>query len=313
MQPAISPVRATILDLYDNEPNEGMRALRELLTAADGSFFGVPLTFDTHETRYKAEAPGLDYDVYLSSGGPGSPFDGEGKAWEKRYFDWLDSVVAHNERGHGSPKFVLFICHSFQMMARFFGFASVVPRRSPSFGIVPVHPTKAGKADVLLRGLPDPFYGADFRSWQVVQPRVDALRSMGASVLAIEKARPHIPLERALMAVRISPHLVGTQFHPEADPPGMSRHFRSDQRRDGVIRKVGLAKYEQILERLEDPDYLKVTHDTVVPRFLRQAVAVLRPEAVAATLPEVGAATLPEVGAASYPAVADRSRSRQGS
>ena len=289
MQTAIRPVRATVIDLYDHEPNQGMRALRELLTAANGAHFATPVTFDEYETRYLGETPGLDYDIYISSGGPGSPFAGEGQAWEMRYFDWLESVVNHNERGHGPPKFVLFICHSFQMMVRFFSLASVIPRTSPSFGIIPVHLTADGRRDVLFRGLPDPFYGADFRHWQVVQPRTEVLKAMGASILALEKARPHIPLERALMAIRLSPHLVGTQFHPEADPPGMSIHFRSDERRDGVIQRVGLAKYEQILHRLEEPDYLQRTHDTVVPRFLRQAIAVLRPEAVAASLPVMGA------------------------
>lgn len=276
------PVRVAIIDLYDNMPNEGMRAIRELLEAADGAHFGVPVTFDRFETRYRGEIPDLSYDIFLSTGGPGSPFAGEGTAWEKDWFAWVDAVWTHNARGQGPRRHALFICHSFQMMVRHFRVASVIPRKSESFGVFPVYPTRDGRRDVLLRTLGDPFYAADFRHWQVVQPRQDLLDASGATVLALEKKRPHIPLERAVMGIRMSPELVGLQFHPEADPPGMVKHFRSEERQGPVIAKVGQEKYERIMHRLESPGFLKRTHDTVVPTFLREAIAALRPEAVAA-------------------------------
>lgn len=276
------PIRVAIVDLYDNEPNEGMRAIRELLQAADGAHFGVPVTFEIFETRYRGDVPDLSHDVYISTGGPGSPFAGEGKAWELDWFRWVDAVWNRNARTDAAGrKHVLFICHSFQMMVRHFGAASVIPRRSESFGVFPVHPTAAGRRDVLLRDLGDPFYATDFRHWQVVQPRSPVLDELGASVLAIEKKRPFVPLERAVMGIRMSEEVVGLQFHPEADPPGMVRHFRSPERAESVIARVGQEKYERIMHRLESPDYLKRTHDAVIPTFLREAVRALRPEAVA--------------------------------
>lgn len=272
------PVRVAVVDLYDNQPNEGMRAIGELLAAADGAHSGVPLTVDRFETRYRGEIPDLSYDLVLSSGGPGSPFAGEGHAWEKAWFDWVDSVWNHNERGVGPKRHVLFICHSFQMMVRHFGVASVIPRKSESFGVFPVYPTDEGRTDPLLRDLPDPFYAADFRKWQVVQPNVARLEELGASVLALEKKRPWIPLERAIMGIRVTPEIVGLQFHPEADPPGMTRHFTSDERRESVIAKVGREKYDRIMHRLESPGFLRRTYETVIPTFLAAAVAELRPE-----------------------------------
>ncbi len=258
-----------------------MRALRELLADADGRYHGQPVAFDVFETRLQAELPGLDYDVYFSSGGPGSPFDGDGQTWERRYFAWLDALWNHNARHAGAEaKHVLFICHSYQMMCRFFEVARVVPRRSESFGIFPVYKTDAGFADPLLARLPDPFYAADFRRWQVVEPDARRMADLGAEVLALEKPRRHVPLERATMALRITPEIVGVQFHPEADPPGMTRHFAQPRRRKLVVRRHGVEKYERIMRRLEDPDYLKRTHDAVVPTFLRRAVEALRPEAV---------------------------------
>ena len=49
-------------------------------------------SYQTFETRYKAEIPDLSFDIFISSGGPGSPFDGEGKVWEKKYFNLLEKI-----------------------------------------------------------------------------------------------------------------------------------------------------------------------------------------------------------------------------
>jgi len=281
--PSDRPVKVAVLDLYNGEPNQGMRALRALLTESHKRFYGLPLAFDVFETRLKEEVPALDYDVYLSSGGPGSPFDGEGHRWEHRYFAWLDALWNHNERHGGShvgtdTKHVLFICHSYQMMARFFDIADVVERRSESFGIFPVHMTEAGSADALFEHLPDPFFAADFRHWQVVQPNGSAMDALGAVVLAVEKQRQHVPLERATMGIRLSPEMVGVQFHPEADPPGMQKHFKERERMQLIVRRHGEAKYHRIMHRLRNPAFLKRTHDTVIPNFLRRAIETLRPE-----------------------------------
>ena len=40
---------------------------------------------------------------------------------------------------------------------------------------------------------------------------------MGAKILCIEKERPHVPYERAVMGIRFNEYMIGTQFHPEAD------------------------------------------------------------------------------------------------
>ena len=279
------PVRIAILDLYDGEPNEGMRAIRELIADQDRVLGGGVFEFDVFDVRVRGEVPGLDHDIYLSSGGPGSPFSGEGKRWEADYFACVDDIWNHNERlpaDSASRKHLLFICHSFQMMCRFFALARVVKRRSEAFGIFATEQTEAGRRDPLFDGLPDPFFAADFRGWQVVQPSDIVLAEFGGTVLAIEKERPHIPLERALMAIRISPEIVGVQFHPEADPSGMTLHFSKPDRKRHVIRHHGEDKYNRILRHMGDENFLKRTHDAVVPNFLRQAVDSLRPEDVAA-------------------------------
>lgn len=268
-------IRVAILDLYKGEPNQGMRCIRQQMAEAAGRHPEVRFDVTEFDVRGKDQVPGLDFDLYISSGGPGSPYDGAGSVWESRYFGLLDAVWNHNQ-GVGSRKYLLAICHSFQLMCIHFGLADVQPRRSGSFGILPVHLTDKGLADSLLSKLPDPFYGADFREWQVLQPRQESLQSLGASLLAIEKDRPHVPLERAVMAMRVSPEIIGTQFHPEADPEGMRAHFSKAAQKAAIIGRHGQAKYDEILYRMADPDSLRRTYATFIPEFIRQSLSGIR-------------------------------------
>ena len=265
-------LRVAILDLYKGEPNQGMRCIRKHLKEAGERNPDVRFDVTEFDVRGADEVPGLDFDLYISSGGPGSPFDGAGQLWEERYFAWLDALWAHN-RSEPKKKHLLSICHSFQLMCIHFDLAEVVPRKSGSFGVLPVHLTEEGHADPVLSALPDPFYGADFREWQVVRPKQDSIQSLGASLLAIENDRPHVPLERAVMAMRISPEILGTQFHPEADPDGMHAHFSTPELREKTISKHGLDKYDEILFRMSDPGSLSRTYSTFIPEFIRQVLS----------------------------------------
>lgn len=275
-QASDQPIRVALLDLYDGEQNQGIRAISELLIAHDGKLHNRPLEFDHFETRLQNELPDLSYDIYLSSGGPGSPFDGEGHAWENAYFRWVDQLWQHNLEAHqnGDPaaaRHALFICHSFQLMCRHFKLGSVKKRKSQSFGIFKVHQSEAGLTDPLFAGLKNPFYAADFRNWQVIEPNDNKIERLGARIIAHEKIRDHVKLERAIMGIRLSPEIVGVQFHPEADPTGMLVHFQKKERREAIIAKHGIEKYEQIIERLKDPSYLAHTYETIIPNFLQQA------------------------------------------
>lgn len=269
-----SPINVAILDLYNGETNLGMHAIERFLLNGRAHYSGRTFTWRTFDVRRRAEVPDLSFDIYISSGGPGSPFEGVGTAWEEAYFGWLDALWNYNEqhRGADEGKHGLFICHSFQLMCRHFGVAEVTKRRTQSFGVFPVHPTTAGLHDALFQGLGDPFYAADFRHWQVVHRHERRIEELGAKILAREKIRPHVSLEQAIMAMRISPELVGVQFHPEAHPPGMYRHFNDPERRNALIEAHGEAKFRLIVQRLRDRQYLARTHSRVIPNFLHQAI-----------------------------------------
>ncbi len=78
-------LRVAILDLYEGAENQGMRCIRELLNQF-AEFNHIELHKDEFEVRLQKQVPGLDYDVYISTGGPGSPLESEGSEWEAAYF-----------------------------------------------------------------------------------------------------------------------------------------------------------------------------------------------------------------------------------
>src|SRR5690606_7449089 len=117
-------------------------------------------------------------------------------------------------------KYALFICHSFQMACQHFKIGPITHRHKESFGIVPVNRTEAGDQDPVRGPLQDPFYGADFRRFQVVQPNIALMERHGMEITAMESPDDDVEYELAVMAVRFSDEMYGTQFHPEAHPDG---------------------------------------------------------------------------------------------
>jgi homoserine O-succinyltransferase/O-acetyltransferase len=268
-----NPVRIAILDLYEGQPNQGMRCIRELLREF-GLSHDLILEIDEFEVRLEQKVPDLSYDIYISSGGPGSPLDTENSAWEAAYFGWLRQVERHNGAVPGPDrKQVLFICHSFQLICRHYAIAEVTHRKSTAFGVFPVHMLEGAADEPLFAGLQDPFYAVDSRSYQVIRPDMQRIAGMGGRVLAIEKERPHVPLERAIMTVRFSDSMIGTQFHPEADPTGMSMYLRREDRKRTVIAEHGEEKWKSMVDQLEDPDKIRWTYSHIIPNFLTHALA----------------------------------------
>lgn len=273
-------LRVAIIDMYEGVANQGMRGIREILNMF-AEYNNLTVIRDEFDIRRNAIVPGLDYDVYISTGGPGSPLDSEGSEWENNYFDWIERILKYNDNeANVVKKPVFFICHSFQLATRFFKIGTVDKRRSTSFGIFPVHLMGPGTEEQVFEGLKDPFYVVDSRDYQVVAPDHNRIRDIGATILAIEKARPHVPLERAIMAVRFNEHMIGTQFHPEADPVGMSIHLNTEERKKTVVENFGLAKWESMIEHLNDPDKIRNTYSHILPNFLAMAVSRLTPAEV---------------------------------
>src|SRR6185437_9370109 len=91
------PLRLCLVDMNNAHVNQAMRCLR-----------GIAANFFAHVAKAN---PGLqcelvevsprdtnnpvprDCDLYVSSGGPGSPFDGDGQPWADDYGHFAEDVV----------------------------------------------------------------------------------------------------------------------------------------------------------------------------------------------------------------------------
>ena len=269
-------VRVAILDLYEGKPNQGMRCIREILNHfADSNH--IDIEYDEFDVRLKNEVPDTSYDIYISSGGPGSPLESRYSEWESHYFGWLNQIERwNNNPSNEQKKYVFFICHSFQLACRNYNIGLVSKRRSTAFGVFSVHMLDNGYDEPVFRGLRDPFYAVDSRDFQVTQPNYRVLNEMGATILCIEKARPHVPYERAIMGIRFNEYMIGTQFHPEADAVGMSMYLQTEEKKQTVISSYGEDKWKSMIEHLNDPDKIMWTHTHVLPNFLHHTIQQLQ-------------------------------------
>lgn len=265
-------VRVAILDLYEGQANQGMRCIRDILLQWEAAN-RVELICQEFDVRLKREVPDSSFDIYISTGGPGSPLETVGSEWEKKYFSWLEQIEQHNlHADEADKKHVFFICHSFQLVCRHYGIGNVCKRRSTAFGVFPVHMLEDGKQEPVFEGLKDPFYSVDSRDYQVIEPNHARLREMGGKILAIEKDRPHVPYERAIMSVRFNDHFLGTQFHPEADATGMHMYLLREDKKKTVIENHGETKWQSMVEQLQDPEKIMWTYRHVLPNFLNLAL-----------------------------------------
>ncbi|RFS26256.1 GMP synthase [Chitinophaga silvatica] len=270
MHPIKPRWKVAVLDMYEGVPNEGMRCIREILSKY-ASMHALDLQFDEFEVRNQIQIPDLSYDIYISTGGPGSPVDSAGSEWENAYFTLINNLIEWNKQ-QPDKKPAFFICHSYQIMCRYFELGNVCKRKSPAFGVFPVHKTLDGMQEKVFSALPDPFYIVDSRNWQVIELNHERIEAMGGDVLAIEKERPHVPLERATMAIRFNEHFIGTQFHPEADAAGMHMYLLQEEKKQQVVNSHSLEKYESMISQLTDPDKIMLTHDRLLTAFLDYAI-----------------------------------------
>lgn len=270
-----SSLKVAVIDMNNGAPNQGMRGIQEILSRVKQEN-NINLTFDIFDLRQKGEIPSIDYDAYISSGGPGSPIESEGEQWENDFFNLLDQIESFNVTHEDKKKHAFLICHSYQLACRKYNLGNVTERRSNAFGIFPITLTEEGQNDEIFNGITNPFFSVDSRDWQVIEPNFAAFETKGAKLLAIEKERKHVDLERCMMSIRFSNEIIGTQFHPEADPVGMKMYLLQEEKKKAIIDLHGEQKYLDMLNSLDDPARIVLTQSIILPNFLRKAIGSLQ-------------------------------------
>ncbi|MDQ0641639.1 GMP synthase-like glutamine amidotransferase [Pedobacter sp. W3I1] len=269
-----SSLKVAVIDMNNGAPNQGMRGIQEILSRFRNEN-NIDLSFDIFDLRQKGEIPGIGYDAYISSGGPGSPIESKGEQWENDFFNLLDQIEAFNHKNE-RKKYAFLICHSFQLACRKYELGNVTERRSNAFGIFPITLTEDGENDEIFNGITNPFFSVDSRDWQVIEPDFAAFERKGAKLLAIEKERKHVDLERCMMSIRFSDEIIGTQFHPEADPVGMKMYLLQEEKKKAIVDMHGEQKYLDMLNSLDDPARIVLTQSVILPNFLQKAIGNLQ-------------------------------------
>jgi len=80
--------------------------------------------------------------------------------------------------------------------------------------------------------------------------------------------------ERAIMAIRFSDTIVGTQFHPEADAKGMLTYFQLPDRKETIVKNFGMRRYNTMVRDLADKTKIESTFNTVLPYFFDNALKI---------------------------------------
>jgi GMP synthase-like glutamine amidotransferase len=262
-------LRIALMDMNNNQTNQGFKNIREISEAFQKQS-EENISIEIFDVRYKNEFPDVEkFDIFISSGGPGNPHR-EGFEWEDKFAGFLDTVYEYNQQNE-TKKFLFLVCHSFQLASIHWDLGNICKRKSYSFGVMPVHKTEEGEQEFLFKNLPEPFYAVDSRAYQFIEPNHDRFEELGMKIVAIEKFRPHVNLERAVMAIRFSDEIFGTQFHPEANPEGMIENLKDEKNKTAMIENFGMEKYLETIDRMDDEDKIMLTQSQILPRFLRFA------------------------------------------
>ncbi len=253
-------MKIAIIDLYGEDDNSGIHAIENIIYAHSPSHL-----VKTYQVRMEDHWPEIaDWDIIISSGGPGDPAE-KNLDWSEHWRQFMQVILLHNA-SNPNKKSVFLICFSFQLFCHHFDLAETSKRDAPSYGPYACSLTPFGKKDAIFGQLPEIFEIADFRFFQVTQPNPKKLDAMGAQILALEKERPHIKKERALMGIRFTREIWGVQFHPEADGDRVKHSFLSEKEK--FIKILGQKHYDKIIRKLQDTSGLNLTHNTILPEYL---------------------------------------------
>jgi GMP synthase-like glutamine amidotransferase len=276
-----APVRLCLVDMNNGHVNQAMRCLRGIAA----NFFA----------RVREDNPGVgcelievsprdtnipvprDCDVYLSSGGPGSPFDGDDEPWYADYERFLYDVIDASEGGPSATmRSVFAICYSFELVVRQLRVARVSPRAERKFGVMPIYTTPEGMKHPLLAAFADRLFAFEHRNWEAIDLDEDRLKELGGTLLARE-SRDGVSKGRAVLALDVAPGIETVQFHPEADRAGVMNWVSRPEQAAAFIEAYGDATYQAMLRTLDDPRRLARTYALVIPGWLTRKFNEMAP------------------------------------
>ena len=273
MNPKDKPVKICLVDMNNGYANQSTRCFKRIVDAFTARIHelnpNLPVLFSHVQPRNKGELPELDTDIVLSSGGPGSPFDGWEDAWSVGYRKYLDYIIEQNALSpEDSPK-LFAVCYSFELACEHLGVAKMKLRRDGTkFGIMPAYITTLGQQMPYLFPFGDRIFAFENRDWEAVDFDEGRLRELGGTLLARE-SRPGLHDKgEAVVAINFSPGITGTQFHPEADRRGVLTWVNNPEQAARFKKVYGELTYDRMVKTVENPRRVARTFSLLIPTWL---------------------------------------------
>jgi GMP synthase-like glutamine amidotransferase len=277
-----SPLKLCLVDMNNGVANEATRCFRRIFEAfvqkAKAANPGLETTLKHVQPRNLGELPDREVDLVLSSGGPGSPYDGYEEPWCTGYRNFLDSVVERNRADHHRAPKVFVVCHSFELNVLHFGVGKMRQRPGPKFGLMPAYMTDLGQRHPLYQGFDDRLFAFEHRNWEAVELDETRLKQLGGQLLARESRPGRTDKGEALLSFEFAPGILGTQFHPEADRPGVVAWIHRPEKAEAFKEAYGQELYERMLKSLDDPARLAKTFALLIPGWLTRQFNLLAPQ-----------------------------------
>lgn len=265
-------LKLCLVDMNNGVANEATRCFRRLFDAfvvkVRAANPGLDISFRHVQPRNLGELPDDHSDLVLSSGGPGSPHEGYEDPWCAGYRRFVDHVVESNLKDPLRAPGLFAVCFSFELCINHFGFAHMTKRDTLKFGVMPCYTTEAGAESLLFRPFGDRLFVWEHRRWQAVDLDEKKLKALGGQLLATESRAGGADKGPGLLGFRFAPGVVGTQFHPEADRPGVLAWIYRPEHAADLVDAYGQSLYDRMLKTLADPTRLARTYALLIPGWL---------------------------------------------
>ena len=264
-------LRLCLVDMNNGHVNQAMRCFRVLVD----SFFSMVKATNPElltelvvvQPRNLKEMPPADCDLYLSSGGPDSPYDHDGEPWLSDLFGFYDGVVEANLKGKADAPSLFGVCYTFELLVRHFQVCAMVPRASRKFGVMPAYTTDVGFTHPLTAPFGDRLFSFEHRTWEAIDLDETRLAALGGSLLARE-SRDGESKGKGILALDLAPGIECTQFHPEADRQGVIVWVSKREQAQAFVDTYGLVTYDRMLRTLDNPERIAKTFTLLVPGWL---------------------------------------------
>jgi len=268
-----TPLNICLVDMNNGVANQATRCFRRVVdafkTRVRGANPALEIRFKHVQPRNLGELPERNVDLVLSSGGPGSPYDGFEDAWCEGYRSFLDWVVERNQQDAANAPAAMLVCHSFEIAVSHFKVAQMVARPSGrKFGVMPIYTTDAGRTSVLFKPFGDRLFAWEHRFWEAGDLDEKRLAELGGKVLARE-SRPGLSDKgSAYLSFEFAPGIMGTQFHPEADRAGILAWVYRPEHAEEFKKAYGEVLYDRMIKTLDNPDRVARTFALLIPSWL---------------------------------------------